>query len=63
VDTTLRSDIWHNYVDIKNNCGATYRVKAIIARGFDSACVTLDPGEQYTHSWGEWGTFERVDIC
>ena len=63
VRTSARSDIWHNYIDIKNTCGATYRVKAIIDFGFDSPCVTLAPGQGYTHSFGEWGSLNRVDLC
>jgi hypothetical protein len=58
-----RTEGLSKYADINNTCSRTFRVKAIIAFGFDGPCVTLDSGEGYTHAYGLAGHLDRIDLC
>lgn len=61
--THERSDFWGRYTDVQSHCSGTYRVKVIIAFGFDSSCQYMVPGERFTHSYGHAGRFDRLDLC
>ena len=61
--TNERSDFWGRYTDVQNHCGRTYRVKVIIAFGFDSSCQYMVHGARFTHSYGHGGRFDRLDLC
>lgn len=51
------------YEDVRNTCvNRTYRVKVIIAWGFDSPCHTLDYLDGFTHHHGS-GHFDRLELC
>jgi hypothetical protein len=63
VAASERSDFWGRYADVTNHCGRTFRVKVVVAFGFDGPCVTLDDSEGYTHSYGHAGRLDRVDLC
>ena len=61
--TNERSDFWGRYTDVQSHCFGTYRVKVIIAFGFDSSCRYMVPGERFTHSYGHAGRFDRLELC
>lgn len=58
-----RSEFPSRYTDVQNNCRYTYRVKVIIAFGFDGPCWHMVPGERATHSYGYAGRFDRLELC
>ncbi len=51
------------YVDVKNNCSSTQRVKAIWAWSSDSSCNTLRPGQSFRDSSGVAAVFDGLRKC
>lgn len=51
------------YVDVKNNCSTTQRVKAIWAWSSDSSCNTLRPGQSFRDSSGIAAEFDGLRKC
>ncbi|WP_243795331.1 hypothetical protein [Saccharopolyspora gloriosae] len=49
---------------ITNKCKKIYRVKLIMARGADSRCFSIEPGQTRSHkSRGVSPYLERVSLC
>jgi hypothetical protein len=54
---------WYAFhVHGRNDCSGRRYVKVIVAFGPDSACMGVDRGQSFTHSF-QIGRFDRVDYC
>lgn len=51
------------YVDVKNKCSSTQRVKVLWASAPDSSCNTLKPGQSFRDSTGVFGVFDGLRKC
>jgi hypothetical protein len=64
VDVTKQGKSWgFPYVEVKNNCSSTQRVKVIWAWGPDSSCNTMKPGATIRDSSGGAAKFDGLRKC
>lgn len=64
VDVTKQGRSWgFPYVDVKNNCSSTQRVKVLWAFGPDSSCNVLKPGQSFRDSSGGAARFDGLSKC
>jgi hypothetical protein len=64
VDVTKQGKSWgFPYVEVKNNCSSTQRVKVIWAWGPDSSCNIMKPGATIRDSSGGAARFDGLRKC
>ena len=51
------------WVEIRNDCKSSQRVKILWAFAHDSECKTLAPGKTFKHSTGVAGRFDGIARC
>jgi hypothetical protein len=64
VDVVKQGRSWgFPYVEVKNNCSTTQRVKIVWAYAPDSSCKIIKPGKTVRHSTGGLGKFDGLRKC
>lgn len=51
------------YVDVKNTCKTTKRVKVVWAHGPDSECTSVKPGKTFRDQSGALARFDGLEKC